>query len=144
MSSGIRLALLAAAGFVLTLAAPAYAQQSPTVKRAPIKPISDVSGTASYREYCTVCHGIAGRGDGPAAKALVKPPSDLTQIAKRNNGKFPALAVRMHVTGDTVVAAHGTRDMPMWGSVFHDTEDSSTAVLRLRNLVDYIEALQEK
>jgi mono/diheme cytochrome c family protein len=88
MSRGFRLALLAAAG--LMLAAPAFAQT--TIKKEPIKPISDISGKASFNAYCTVCHGPSGKGDGPAAKALVKPPSDLTQITKNNNGKFPAIA----------------------------------------------------
>jgi mono/diheme cytochrome c family protein len=144
MSRGFRLALLAAAG--LMLAAPVFAQA--TIKKEPIKPISDVSGSATFNAYCAVCHGPAGKGDGPAAKALVKPPLvklpvDLTQLTKKNNGKFPAAAVKMHITGDTVVAAHGTRDMPMWGPVFKSTE-GNTAELRLKNVVDYIESIQAK
>lgn len=141
MSRTLRLTLLAAAG-ALALAGPAAAQQS--VKREPIKQIATVSGAASFKEYCTVCHGTSGTGDGPAAKALKTPPADLTQIAKRNGGKFPALAVRMAISGDTAVAAHGTRDMPMWGQVFHETEGDSTSTLRVKNLVDYLEALQAK
>ena len=141
MSRTFRLTLLAAAG-LLALAAPVAAQQS--VKREPIKPIADVAGAASYKEYCTVCHGTSARGDGPAAKALKTPPADLTQIAKRNGGTFPALAVRMAISGDTVVAAHGTRDMPMWGQVFHQTEGDPVSALRVKNLVDYLEGLQAK
>ena len=139
MSRGFQLALLTAVG--LALASPAVAQTK--VKKEPITPIADVSGSATYNAYCTVCHGPTGKGDGPAAKALVKPPSDLTQITKRNNGKFPDSAVKMHITGDTVVAAHGTRDMPMWGPVFKSVE-GTVSELRLKNLIDYIESLQEK
>jgi len=141
MSRGIRLALLAAAALA-SIAAPAVAQQ--TVKHEPIKAINDVSGGATYREYCAVCHGTAGRGDGPAAAALAKAPADLTQIAKRGGGKFQPLAVRMTITGDTTVAAHGTRDMPIWGLLFHSVEGDSTTALRLRNVVEYLEALQAK
>ena len=142
MSRGFRLTVLAAAAAVaLALAAPAVAQQR--VKREPIKPIGDVSGAATFKAYCTVCHGTSGRGDGPAAKALVKPPSDLTQIAKRNSGKFPSGAIRMSITGETTMAAHGSRDMPMWGPVFRST-DGSLVELRLRNVITYLEALQEK
>ena len=130
MSRGIRLALLAAAG--LMLAAPAFAQTK--IKKEPIKPISDVSGSATFNAYCTVCHGPAGKGDGPAAKAFVKPPADLTQLTKKNNGKFPA---------DAVVAAHGTRDMPTWGPVFKSIEGNASE-LRLKNLVDYVESIQAK
>jgi mono/diheme cytochrome c family protein len=141
MSRTFRLTLLAAAGAALVLATPATAQ---TVKREPIKPITDVAGSATFREYCTVCHGTSGKGDGPAANALTKTPADLTQISKKNGGKFPTLAVRMTITGETVVAAHGTRDMPMWGPLFHSTEGDSTTALRLKNLVEYIEMMQEK
>ena len=139
MSRGFRLALLAVAG--LTLAAPAFAQT--TIKKEPIKPIGSVSGAATFNAYCTVCHGTAGRGDGPAAKALVKPPADLTMIAKRHNGNFPATSVKMEIAGEGTVAAHGTRDMPMWGPVFKSTEGTA-AEIRLKNLVDYIEAMQAK
>jgi mono/diheme cytochrome c family protein len=141
MSRGFRLALLAAVG--LALAVPGFAQQPATIKKAPVQPIDDISGAATFNAYCTVCHGPSGRGDGPAAKALTTPPADLTQIAKRNNGKFPANAVKMHITGDTAVPAHGTRDMPMWGPLFHSV-DGSVAELRLKNLVDYIDAMQAK
>ena len=141
MSRTLRLTLLAAAG-ALVLVMPVAAQQS--VKREAIKPIADVSGAASFKQYCVVCHGTSAKGDGPVAKALKVPPADLTQIAKRNGGKFPALAVRMSISGDTAVAAHGTRDMPTWGQVFRETEGDPVSALRVKNLVDYVENLQEK
>jgi mono/diheme cytochrome c family protein len=139
MSRGFRLALLAAAG--LMLAAPTFAQT--TIKKAPIKPINDVSGAATFNAYCTVCHGPSGTGNGPAVKALAKPPADLTQISKRNNGKFPGTKIKLEISGDSTVAAHGTRDMPMWGPVFKSTE-GGTSELRLKNLVDYLESIQAK
>ena len=142
MSRVIRLALLAAAGLVL--AVPVLAQQAkPTLKKEPIKPIADVSGAATFNAYCTVCHGPSGKGDGPAVKALVKPPSDLTQIARNNNGKFPALQIKAMIEGDNAPTAHGTRDMPMWGPLFKTTEGNA-AELRVKNLVDYLESIQAK
>jgi mono/diheme cytochrome c family protein len=146
MAKGYRLApalAALAAGAVLALAASTYAQE-PTVKREAIRPIADVSGAATFSAYCTVCHGKSARGDGPAAKALTKAPADLTQIAKRNAGKFSAVGVRMTLTGETELAAHGTRDMPMWGPLFRSIEGDSTSALRLRNVVIYLEGLQEK
>jgi mono/diheme cytochrome c family protein len=137
------LATLVSAGLVLMFAAPAAAQQ-PTVKRESIKPIQDVAGAATFKAYCTVCHGTSGKGDGPAAKALTTPPADLTQIAKRHGGKFPDVAVRMTITGETTLAAHGTREMPMWGPVLRSAEGDSTTALRLRNLIAYLETIQEK
>ena len=35
-------------------------------------------GAQLFAAYCAVCHGPAGKGDGPAAAALVPPPTDLT------------------------------------------------------------------
>ena len=138
----IRLALLAAAG--LALAVPVLAQQAkPTVKKEPMRPITDVSGSATYNAYCTVCHGPSGKGDGPAAKALAKPPSDLTQIAKNNNGRFPALQIKSMIEGDNAPMAHGTRDMPMWGPLFKGAEGNASE-LRLKNIVDYLESIQAK
>jgi putative copper resistance protein D len=32
-----------------------------------------------YQQNCMVCHGVQGRGDGPAARAMRPPPADLTQ-----------------------------------------------------------------
>jgi putative copper export protein/mono/diheme cytochrome c family protein len=37
-----------------------------------------VHGAKLYAANCADCHGIAGYGDGPAAKALPLPPADLT------------------------------------------------------------------
>ena len=142
MSRNIGLALLAAAGLVL--AVPALAQQAkPTVKSAPVKPINSISGAATFNAYCTVCHGATGRGNGPAAGALAKPPSDLTQIAKTANGTFPDLRVKSMIEGDNAPTAQGTRDMPMWGPIFKSTE-GSVAELRVKNLVEYLKSIQEK
>src|ERR1039458_5063223 len=51
------------------------AQQAPTtVKKVPVHPTTSVAGKDLYREYCAVCHGTTGKGDGPAASALKVPP----------------------------------------------------------------------
>jgi mono/diheme cytochrome c family protein len=138
----IRVALLAAAGLVL--AVPVLAQQAkPTIKKEPMKPINAVSGSATFNAYCTVCHGASGKGDGPAAGALTKAPSDLTQIAKKNNGTFPDLQIKTMIEGDDAPMAHGTRDMPTWGPLFKGNEGNA-AELRVKNLVDYLKSIQAK
>lgn len=129
-----------AAALLLALGGHAQAQ----VKREPIKPIETVSGSATFKAYCAQCHGISGRGDGPAAKALKTPPADLTTLTKRNNGQYPAGAVKQVVNGDTASPAHGSREMPMWGPVFRSVENPSVVELRITNLVKYIEEIQEK
>jgi mono/diheme cytochrome c family protein len=132
----------AATATALLLALGGHAQAQ--VKREPIKPIDSVNGSATFKAYCAQCHGVSGRGDGPAAKALKTPPPDLTTLAKRNSGQFPAGAVKQMINGDTMSPAHGSPEMPMWGPVFRSVENPSVAELRVTNLVKYIEGIQEK
>ena len=51
------------------------------------------SGAGTYKEYCAVCHGKIGKGDGPAASALKVRSPDLTTLARRHDGKFPDACV---------------------------------------------------
>ncbi|MGH2355326.1 MAG: copper resistance protein CopC [Candidatus Limnocylindria bacterium] len=39
---------------------------------------SIAAGEAAFRATCAICHGVAGRGDGPAADGLSVRPSDLS------------------------------------------------------------------
>ena len=38
-------------------------------------------GKQVYEQRCTICHGMTGKGDGPAGKALNPPPRDHTDKA---------------------------------------------------------------
>src|SRR5262249_20204161 len=107
--------------------------------------IASVSGSDLFRFYCATCHGPDGKGDGPVAPSLRQMPPDLTKIAARHNGHFPAEELRQFVAGDNRPApSHGTREMPVWGPIFQSLEphDRLTAV-RIENLVAYIETLQK-
>ena len=59
---------------------------------------------------CAVCHGDAGKGDGPLSALLKIPVSDLTKVQKNNAGVFPFDGF----DGREAVAAHGSRNMPVW------------------------------
>ena len=84
MKTSARLLMLAAlAAFT---AAPAAAQ---TPGAAPSGE-SRVSGQSVFKTYCASCHGESGRGNGAVAIFLRRRPADLTQIAIRNKGTFPA------------------------------------------------------
>lgn len=48
------------------------------IRHVPVKAGSPASGPEMYTAYCAVCHGIDGKGKGPAAEALKVPPTDLT------------------------------------------------------------------
>jgi mono/diheme cytochrome c family protein len=104
-----------------------------------------MEGPELYNEYCAVCHGKDGKGGGPAAAALKKQPGDLTQLARKNNGKFDGLRVQDVITGSDVVAAHGSREMPTWGTVFASmSSNEGTRRIRLNALVKQIETMQAK
>jgi mono/diheme cytochrome c family protein len=120
----------------------AYAGYAQEIQKVPIQRTPPNSGKAMFTEYCAVCHGTGGKGDGPAANALKKRPADLTQLARKNNGAFPDVHVMNFITGEDVTAAHGSRDMPIWGSLFRSLNDQDLAKLRVKNLADYIATLQ--
>ena len=122
----------------------AYAQEKPKIKRVPAERTSPAAGPEMFKQYCAACHGIDGKGNGPAAAALTKQPADLTQLNTKNGGKFPTLKVNGIIQGNDVVASHGSRDMPVWGIVFRSLGDDLDTQMRLRNLTDYLQTLQQK
>ena len=67
-----------------------------------------VSGRALFVEFCQVCHGAGGQGDGPMARDLPKKPADLTQISRRNGGTFPLNQVMSTIDGYTRKNDHGS------------------------------------
>lgn len=118
----------------------------PSVKHVPITNTSPTSGKEMFNSYCAVCHGKDGQGKGPAASALKVPPPDLTQLAKKNGGKFPAAHVASVIRGQADLAAHGSKDMPVWGPLFSNISQGHEGQVqqRIANLVGYVESLQQK
>lgn len=84
------------------------------------------SGTAIFAENCAVCHGATAAGDGPAAPGLDPKPADLRRIAARRGGIFPEIEILSVIDGRDPIAAHGSREMPIWGKRF--ALDASTGL----------------
>lgn len=114
-----------------------------TIRQSNAPPTPPSSPEAMYVAYCAACHGKDGRGEGPAAPALKKVPTDLTTLSRTNGGKFPALRVRTSIAGDVTVPAHGSADMPVWGTLFRRMGNDSQAAMRISNLTAYIEKMQK-
>ena len=114
------------------------------VEKTAVKPISAASGQAMFKSYCSPCHGTAGRGNGPAAPALKKNPANLTELSARNGGKFPEMEVYNAIKGDSEMAAHGSKDMPVWGNLFSSISRGNEGEIQLRisNLTDYVKSIQ--
>jgi hypothetical protein len=74
------------------------------------------------------------------------PPTDLTQLTKSHDGKYPANMVAGTLRFGSGPASHGSADMPVWGPLFQslDRYHDSSVQQRISNLVKYIETLQAK
>jgi len=98
---------------------------------------------ALYQRYCASCHGVDGRGDGPAAGALVPPPTDLTRCQL----SLPELM--KVIDGRRTVRAHGTAAMPVWGEVFEatlegDSRQHREALRQVQAAAEYVQALRAR
>ncbi len=116
-------------------------------KNEPIPYTASLSGQEMFKTWCASCHGTDAKGNGPAASSLKKTPTNLTLLAKQSGGKFPTQRVRDYIdgTGQASPAAHGSREMPVWGDAFKQISASPTAITyRVTTLTTYIESLQGK
>jgi hypothetical protein len=145
---------------VLPFSADGEPRQQSVGKRAPLRPISSIAGKDLYKAYCEQCHGAGGKGDGPAAASLKKPPADLTQLAARNNGKFNRSAVEAFIQGDrpggvlrsdkgtaapVIINADGTPDeMPVYGILFRRLWPDEPVTIRCGSRARHIESIQAK
>jgi mono/diheme cytochrome c family protein len=87
-------------------------------------------GRKLYLAYCTGCHGVSGKGDGPAGKTLTVKPADHTNTQKMG-----------HYTDDhlfTVISKGGasvgrSAQMPAWGAVLKEAQ--------IQEVIGYIRTL---
>lgn len=101
-------------------------------------------GKTEYQSSCAACHGIDAKGNGPVSKELKTPPTDLTVLAKNNNGVFPYDMVYQVIDGrNSTIKSHGTREMPIWGFRFGPPQ-----AFRFKNrilaVIEYLKRIQEK
>lgn len=122
---------------ILCFALPASAQEAG----------DPAAGAEFYATYCAACHGVTGRGDGRMAPLLTVLPTDLTQLAAGNDGRFPVFQVTRQIDGRDPLLAHGG-DMPLFGMWF-EGEDVAIAdttgqpIMTSRPIADLVAYLQE-
>jgi hypothetical protein len=101
-------------------------------------------GKETFLKYCMPRD--AGKGNGPAAIALKPPPSDLTTLSARHEGKYPAGYVSALVKFGRSLTAHGSLNMPVWGACFKELDPvrDPTGQHHVDDVVAYIRSLQVK
>ena len=85
------------------------------------------------------------------AQFLTIKPTDLTQLTRENDGRFPFLEVFEMIDGRREIAVHGPRSMPIWGDRYnaeaamkYGPYNTETLVRgRILELVQYLVAIQE-
>lgn len=106
----------------------------------------EAAGKARFMESCAVCHGPEALGDGPYASLLTKKPANLTVLAKNNGGTFPFNVVYDSIDGRGPNGAHGTKDMPIWGSNWKgaSAQGAETALRgRILETILYLRSIQK-
>jgi mono/diheme cytochrome c family protein len=126
--------IFALAAIMCWLSPSGAAQQA---KRSPYV----VKGEKLFTRYCATCHGTDATGQGPVAAAMKSGPPDLTAI-QVPGGKFPTDRIATVIDGEKAVTAHGTRQMPVWGTILRKTEGDLQKQADIYSLVKYIESIQ--
>jgi mono/diheme cytochrome c family protein len=117
-------------------------------RAASAEDLSTYRGAELYQRFCASCHGTDGRGDGPVAPALKILVPDLTRLTRRRGDDFPLERVRRIIDGRDIFAAHGSRQMPIWGYEFATATSTepdagaSTAATLIDRLVDFLKGIQ--
>lgn len=111
-------------------------------------------GQKEYEAQCSICHGMDAKGNGVFGQALKVVPPDLTALAKKNGGVFPAERISSVIDGRVEITSHGPRDMPIWGmryavnaaKHFVDIPYAQEAYIRasVLLLVEYLSRIQQK
>ncbi|HUB53370.1 MAG TPA: c-type cytochrome [Terracidiphilus sp.] len=140
---------LVLAGMILASAVAAARVDRPakevavTVNRTPAN-----DGKLMYASYCSSCHGMDGKGNGPTAPALLSRPADLTALSRNNHGKFPLESVKSALEFGAHGPVHGTVQMPKWGPILDEMDGAYAGQLRgmqrIVALSGYLEAIQQK
>lgn len=88
---------------------------------------SILRGSIVYGNYCVLCHGAAGKGDGRAARLHNPKPFDLTK------SQVPPEYLRLIITkGGEAVGRY--KGMPPWGEQLTDEQ--------LQDLINYLPTLR--
>ncbi len=130
--------------FVLLLVLGCASTPQQQAAKQPVSPAALASGATMYGSYCADCHGVGGKGNGPATPTLKAAPPDLTTLAKRNRGAYPGGNVFQAIKWGGGVYRPRSGVMPVWGANLRPVSKNDDAQLsaRIMELTNYVESLQ--
>ena len=138
--------LLVTAVAAVLAASLSFADQSQSKVVIPVNKTSPTDGKQMYTNYCAACHGVDGKGNGPAASSLKARPTNLTELQKDNHGKFPDTHIVAILQFGADVPSHGSATMPVWGPILGNMnqQNAQEKQLRISNLSRYLESIQAR
>ena len=152
MKKSALFALFALAAGLTLLGPPALAQSERVHPDEEHPGFMAATGRITFQRYCASCHGRAADGNGAVAGVLKVKPPDLRVLTANNDGEYPKDRVQSYVDGREDIAAHGRRDMPVWGEVFQTPlvegagrpgeAGEDRAGRKIRELVYFLETIQ--
>jgi mono/diheme cytochrome c family protein len=111
------------------------------------KDIALKDGHEMYDQLCAVCHGVTGKGDGPAAPALNSPVPDLTQFGAGTGSQYHE-QLESVISGLNRTVHKDIVGMPLWFREFQYVRRdkfghprTTYANLKIHSLAEYVEGL---
>ena len=111
--------------------------------------VAELDGHVVFNNLCAVCHGVGGKGDGPAVSALECAVPDLTVLAANNDGVYPHNQMKKVIFGWHRGVECGPSRMPYWGEhfmylrvPFNGVPNRKYAWERAHTLSTHVESLQ--
>lgn len=83
---------------------------------------STPQGKYLYVKHCAVCHGVNGRGDGPASPSMIPRPRDFTQGLYKYKSTMPVSVPSDDDLARTIYAGLQGSAMPSWAGLLNDAE----------------------
>lgn len=102
-------------------------------------------GRELYLEHCAACHGVNADGHGPLERELTAPPADLRLLSRKYGDPLPDDKIASYMDGRADVAAHGPRDMPVWGwEMWQNPEGSGRPQVSdsVAHIIHYLRSIQ--
>jgi mono/diheme cytochrome c family protein len=107
-------------------AAPATPETPAPASAPAAPPAAAADGKALYETFCVTCHGLQGKGDGPAAAALDPKPRDFTsgefKFDPSGDGKTGEPEDLVEVVKNGAAKYGGSPNMALWGPVLSEAQ----------------------